>query len=431
MRTAGPAIAAVLLLGLASAASLAPPAAASQRVLVLLESLDLQQSHSEFFGGLSSRGYQLDFKQVSDKMLQLRDWDTWLYDKVIIFAVKGDLGGAIDTTLLAEFVDDGHDLLLAVGSGVSEELRELAQEMGVDLDARDTAVIDHFSFDGQLGAADHTAVLATDILDTRAVFSQPLKAPVLFRGIGMSLPRETELAFLALWGSPTAYSSKPGTALTEVTLAGSELGLVALVQARNNARVAVAGSIDMFSNEFFRHSLTSRLGESLGSPSNAAFCSGIAKWTFHERGVLHAHNLRHRVVGGPLRPEQYRVSDDVEFSVDIFLCEEGSCVPYKAKDVQVELVMLDPYIRTTLQHDDKGTFSKQVKVPDTYGVFKWVLQYHRPGYSYIDMTETVPIRPFRHDEYERFIQQAYPYYASVFSVMAGFFAVGFFFLYHK
>ena len=53
----------------------------------------------------------------------------------------------------------------------------------------------------------------------------------------------------------------------------------------------------------------------------------------------------------------------------------------------------------------QGTFSRQVKVPDTYGVFKWVLQYHRPGYSYIDMTETVPIRPFRHDEYERFIQQ--------------------------
>ncbi len=38
-------------------------------------------------------------------------------------------------------------------------------------------------------------------------------------------------------------------------------------------------------------------------------------------------------------------------------------------------------------------------------MFKWVLTYHHPGYSYIDMTETVPIRPFRHNEYERFIQQ--------------------------
>lgn len=34
-------------------------------------------------------------------------------------------------------------------------------------------------------------------------------------------------------------------------------------------------------------------------------------------------------VGGPLQPERYRVSDDVEFAVDIFLCEDGACQPYK------------------------------------------------------------------------------------------------------
>lgn len=36
---------------------------------------------------------------------------------------------------IAEFVDSGRDVLLAVDSGVSEELRELAQELGVDVDA--------------------------------------------------------------------------------------------------------------------------------------------------------------------------------------------------------------------------------------------------------------------------------------------------------
>jgi oligosaccharyltransferase complex subunit beta len=45
--------------------------------------------------------------------------------------------------------------------------------------------------------------------------------------------------------------------------------------------------------------------------------------------------------------------------------------------------------------------------------------------------ETVPIRPFKHHEYERFILQAYPYYASVASMMAGFMAVGAFFLYTR
>lgn len=40
-------------------------------------------------------------------------------------------------------------------------------------------------------------------------------------------------------------------------------------------------------------------------------------------------------------------------------------------------------------------------------------------------------RPYKHNEYERFIPQAYPYYAAVVSMMAGFFAVGMAFLYTK
>lgn len=34
------------------------------------------------------------------------------------------------------------------------------------------------------------------------------------------------------------------------------------------------------------------------------------------------------------------------------------------------------------------------------------------------------MRPFKHDEYERFIPQAYPYYAATASMMAGFLALG-------
>ena len=43
----------------------------------------------------------------------------------------------------------------------------------------------------------------------------------------------------------------------------------------------------------------------------------------------------------------------------------------------------------------------------------------------------VSVRPFRHNEFERFLVAAYPYYASVFSTMAAFFLFGFVFLYHK
>lgn len=93
--------------------------------------------------------------------------------------------------------------------------------------------------------------------------------------------------------------------------------------------------------------------------------------------------------------------------------------------------MLDPYVRLPLKPDGKGTFALQFKVPDVYGVFKYVIDYKHIGYSYIDLQHTVPVRPYKHDEFERFILSAYPYYASVFSTMLAFFLLGLVFLYSK
>ena len=45
-------------------------------------------------------------------------------------------GGAHDAAQLVDFVDAGHDLFLAVDGGASEELRSLALDLGVDVDAR-------------------------------------------------------------------------------------------------------------------------------------------------------------------------------------------------------------------------------------------------------------------------------------------------------
>ena len=79
----------------------------------------------------------------------------------------------------------------------------------------------------------------------------------------------------------------------------------------------------------------------------------------------------------------------------------------------------------------QGTFSAHIHVPDVYGVFKFVVDYHRPGYSAIFLSEQLPVRPFRHDEYERFIVSAYPYYASAGSLMVAFLLLDFVLLYCK
>lgn len=93
--------------------------------------------------------------------------------------------------------------------------------------------------------------------------------------------------------------------------------------------------------------------------------------------------------------------------------------------------MLDPYIRTNLQESHTGSWAANFKAPDVYGVFKFVMQYRRPGYSYIDIVRQAPIRPYKHNEFDRFLVSAYPYYVSCFSMMIGFFLLGRFFLYQK
>ena len=72
---------------------------------------------------------------------------------------------------------------------------------------------------------------------------------------------------------------------------------------------------------------------SLGATGNEALATAVCKWAFQERGVLRATNLSHTIVTGSLpgavRPELYRVNDDVEFSVNIQECIDGVCGPYK------------------------------------------------------------------------------------------------------
>lgn len=174
------------------------------------------------------------------------------------------------------------------------------------------------------------------------------------------------------------------------------------------------------------------------------------------------------------------LQDDVVYSLVIeeYDAETGGWQPFKADDVQMEFVMLDPYVRTFLSHDGKGRYSVQFTIPDVYGVYKFRILYRRPGYSTIAVntpvgramgissthiylyTPSAPpihpsgpasispaccrgwpslcltvcqvsIRPFHHDEYERFILSAYPYYSSAFSMMAGFLVFGVFFLYSR
>ncbi|CAA2975503.1 dolichyl-diphosphooligosaccharide--protein glycosyltransferase 48 kDa subunit-like [Olea europaea var. sylvestris] len=407
-----------------------------RRILVLLDDLALKSSHSIFFTSLQSRGFDLDFKLADDPSIAVKRYGQYLYDGLILFSPSTDrFGGSLDLEGVLDFVDSGHDLILAADVSASDLIRSVAAECGVDFDEDPSAmVIDHIGYAVSQIEGDHTLIAADDFVQSDIILGNAkIEAPVLFKGTGHSLNPDNSLVLKVLSASSSAYSANPASKLSNPpSLTGSAISLVSVVQARNNARIIISGSLDLFGNRLFRSGVQ-KAGSSYKyeKSGNEQFVTELSKWVFHERGHLKAVNLKHNKVGGTDEPSMYRINDDLEFSVEIYEWTGASWVPYVANDVQVQFYMMSPYVLKTLSTDLKGLYHTSFKIPDVYGVFQFKVEYQRLGYTSLSLSKQIPVRPFRHNEYERFITTAFPYYGASFSMMAGFFIFSIVYLYNK
>ncbi|KAA8545942.1 hypothetical protein F0562_020607 [Nyssa sinensis] len=346
----------------------------------------------------------------------------YLYDALILFSPTIErFGGSIDASAVLDFVDSGHDLIITADTSASDLVREIATECGVDFDEDPAAmVIDHTSYAISDTEGDHTLIASEDFIQADVILgSKKIEAPVLFRGIGHSVNPANSLVLKILSASPSAYSANPKSKLSNPpSLTGSSISLVSIVQARNNARIVISGSLSMFSNRFFRSGVQ-RAGSSTkhAKSGNEQFLTEVSKWAFHERGHLKAVNVRHHKAGEADEPATYRINDDLEYSVEIYEWSGTSWEPYVANDVQVQFYMMSPYVLKTLSTDQKGLYFTAFKVPDVYGVFQFKVEYQRLGYTSLSLSKQIPVRPFRHNEYERFITTAFPYYGASFSMV--------------
>eukprot|EP00274_Cyanoptyche_gloeocystis_P003891 CAMPEP_0196660734 /NCGR_PEP_ID=MMETSP1086-20130531/41097_1 /TAXON_ID=77921 /ORGANISM="Cyanoptyche gloeocystis , Strain SAG4.97" /LENGTH=443 /DNA_ID=CAMNT_0041995305 /DNA_START=50 /DNA_END=1381 /DNA_ORIENTATION=- len=410
----------------------------SQQILVLLDDEVIRSTHSNFFSALAERGHNLTFKLADDENLKIAQYGIFLYDSIVLFAPGvEELGGDVDLASILAYIDSGHNMLVAASPATSSFTKELAAECGVKIDKVNSYVIDHFEFDASDISGNHTLITATNvIMNPVIVGSEPFESPILFRGVGMKKMDSNALVTKILTAPTTSYSFVPDKAADDKLLAtGADIVLMAAMQARNNARVTIAASLDMFSNALLASPVTKLNADAstttFSKSGNAQFVTAVTKWTLHERGLLRAQNVRYGIVGGEEFPRAFRVKDELYYKVQIDEFKDGKWAPFAADDVQLEFIMIDPYQRVTLRHDGKGTFFTTFPVPDVYGVFKLDLKYRRLGYTTIFLSNQVAVRPFDHNEYERFIVSAYPYYASIFSMMSGFVVFCIVYLYSK
>ena len=167
------------------------------------------------------------------------------------------MGSHLTPQLLVDFLNDGGNIILGASPSTSESLRDFARELDIDLPPRDSLFTDHFSYHPQ-STRNHTLV----VLDSdnfcplshveRILSPETRKNKIVYRGSAHGLGPGPFLLPL-LKGKSTSYiydGKEDLDAVEDSYVSGTQAFLVSAFQAKNNARVVVASSLDMFSDEF-------------------------------------------------------------------------------------------------------------------------------------------------------------------------------------
>lgn len=377
----------------------------------------------------------MTYKLADDSSLVISKYGEYIYKNIVIFAPSvEEFGGDLSVEKLTEFVDDGGNILVAGSSETGDALRDLASECGFEIDEDGASVIDHLNFDVS-DSGDHTTIVAspTNLIDSPIIVGDKSKVnPLLYKGTGLIADRENPLILQLLTADSNAYSYVPSNPIKEYPHAvGKGTLLIAALQARNNARVVFSGSLYFFSDEAISSSVQANNGKASPKSGNQDVVNSVTKWVFGESGRLRVASVTHTKEGETTPPAAYTITDPVVYRINIEILEEGKWVPYVAKDVQLEFVRIDPFVRTTLNQVTAGQYEAKFKIPDVYGVYQFKVDYNRVGLTHLYSTTQVSVRPLEHTQYERFIPSAYPYYVSAFSMMVGVWLFSVVFLHYR
>ncbi|KDN47994.1 Dolichyl-diphosphooligosaccharide-protein glycosyltransferase 48kDa subunit [Tilletiaria anomala UBC 951] len=471
----------VLVSAASSSLSSSSPSAVGVRTLVVLKDAEADRAaYSKLFDRLREKGYQLTFRSAKAATPQLSTYELNDFDHLFYWTPSTAPSATSDLSpqKIVEFMRRGGNLIFGLDSDVTEGNRDFAREFHLDVEPRGTGLIDHFRTETKLDTGNHTAILVGGgsrstsqsklspggaVLNAHVFSSETLEqlktSPILFRGVAHRIGA-LPLAFPLLHAPATSYSTegppsedKSAVPLEEnldILTGGQVASLVSAFQIKeNSARALFLGSLDMLKNSFIdAKDLRAADGARYASTANLAFATDALGWAMQEHSVLRVASTSHhrvRLNEKDTRPEYeesedaqavYRVKDLVTFHIDLAQhLPMGGWQPAPSDlDLQVSLVMLDPYVTTKLsaaapqtivssgqtQTNATTRYSASFRMPDRHGVFTFHVDWKRQGWSYIKTRDTAPVRPFNHDEHPRFLSAAYPYVSGAFSTMTAF-----------
>ncbi|TFK46346.1 Dolichyl-diphosphooligosaccharide-protein glycosyltransferase [Heliocybe sulcata] len=415
----------VLLLVLSLAILSYARSSTGSSVLVVLDPSLSKDNYSIFFKGLEEQGYELTFRAPKDVAPAIIQDGIASFAHVILFTPETKTYAKdITPQSLVDLLSQNTNVILALGSKQTP-LTSLASEFSLILPPPGTPLISHFP------ERDTPAtVIPIPVSSSSPALTSGL-APVWYSGIPFALGNNPLLVpFLNAPAESFAADTTEDSgadALVDAAekggeglWAGKDMSVVTGFQTVDGGRVLFVGGVELFNDEFAKKEVTKGVRS-----GNAQFAREMAAWTFQESLVLRIDDSAHHKVNETEPRDKYTTNDRIVYTTHIskYNPATNAWEPFSGlTDVQLEFTMLDPHIRTALPPvpSKPGEYSVTFRVPDRHGVFKFVVDYKRKGWTHLHSSTTVPVVPPRHDEYPRFLSAAWPYYVGAISTSAGF-----------
>ncbi|KIY64111.1 oligosaccharyl transferase beta subunit [Cylindrobasidium torrendii FP15055 ss-10] len=390
-------------------------------VLVIV-SAEEQKDYTLFFEDLEGRGYDLFFREPKAEKPVLLDADVPQFHHVLMLASDTKaFASDITPQNIVELLTKNVNVVVAL-SPKQNLFYTLAPEFGLVPPPPGTPLISYFP-----ERTDPPTVLPVHVAPGPIV--TPNTPPVWFSGIPFSVGNSPLL--VPILNAPSESFASDSDSTTESIVesvekggeglwAGSSLGLVTGFQVTDGGRALFLGGGAILSDAFANKALPD--GSSSG---NKQIAHDVSAWAFQESLVLRIDETSHHVVNATEPKEYYTTNDQVVYTTKIsrWNAKENEWEPHTGvDDLQLEFTMLDPHVRTGIPEDlaRPGTYSVTFRAPDRHGVFKFIVDYRRKGWTHLKSAITVPVVPPRHDGYPRFLSAAWPYYAGAVSTSVGF-----------
>ena len=392
------------------------PATTIQTLIIVDKSSNIptfKQSNSAFMELIQKLGHHVELRSADNSTLKLSKYGEFLYDNVLILCPQVDMfRGSVGVKDILDFIDAGHNVLLAGAHNPGSIASELASEIG-------------FEFKETSAKREYASTKLNDIYYIVGDQSRYHSHTFSYSGAQMKMLKN-ELSIEVLSNNAPVDDIRP----SHSNKFASNV-LIGAMQARNNARVIVSGSAEFYTDKAFEAS----------KQANRQLTYELLRWLTKEKSLLRFSQVRHKKLNVDPAPstdiaskssfEGYTIMDDLEYSIKIEIYENGKWSSYNGDDVQFEFVRIDPFVRQTMSHQPDGTFVARFKVPDVYGVYKMEVDYKKKGLTHLFSSTQVSVRPLRHNEYERFIYSAYPYYVSAFLMIVYLYIFSFVYLYQQ